>query len=239
VKTNPRVIIHLDEETLGTEMVAEQIVKTLKLYRHYEFQTVVVLTQEDFGVLTPFIEKITRPLLRQGVPLLTVSGAEASSVKVVSSQIQQVRGELFSAILDTETNPVLIVSSQGLNEDNLVVSVGSISLTLYLAKALKADQMIYWGKEEGLFDKDSHWIEVMNFSQLENWIGEQEGHGSSVYKAVAALQALKSGIPKVRLIQAEQAMDGLWSDQVGTNLSLGHQEMTESLEDKEVCYVHN
>jgi len=85
-----------------------------------------------------------------------------------------------------------------------------------LASSLQAEKLIFLTDQEGILDPNGNLISSANPSFLNELVENSIVTGGMLTKVLTVLEALKKGVPQVRVMSGKEAETGLWSDGVGT-----------------------
>ena len=122
-------------------------------------------------------------------------GAEVSLGRV--GQITEVHTRLIEGLLGSDIIPV--VSPVAVDAQHESLNVNADVVATAVAKALKADKLIYMTDVQGILGPDGELATPVTAEQLEAWIDEGIVHGGMIPKVRSALDAYTGGVKRVTI----------------------------------------
>lgn len=193
--------------------------------------------------------KIVRGLNSIGVPAVGLSGGDGQTLLCTQAAeelgmvglIQSVNTHLIEGIMNIGkrhlSKPVPVVAPLGVGIDGQAFNINADWSASRLAQALNVKQLIFFTDQAGILDANKNPIHEIRQYELEKLIQDKVVTGGMLTKVLTILDALKGGVPVVRVMNSKQALQGLWTDEVGTlcyaddylkwepELELGHVEI--------------
>ena len=251
----PLVVLKLGGSALQDPAVLSEVTRTIRDYRHYGYQVVLVhgggpaINQEltRRGITWQFIngQRQTTPemmqvieevlfgqmnqslvdeLNREGIPAVGFSGVEHETLFCTQASIelgqvgviQKVNPMLLKQALAQKEELVPVIAPIGIGRFGEKYNINADWAACKIASALKADKLIFLTDQFGILDQEGVLISKIDAQQLWSLIENKVVTGGMYTKVLTVLDALKSGVAQVRVMSGRQAIDGLWSDFVGT-----------------------
>jgi acetylglutamate kinase len=150
-------------------------------------------------------------------------GIEPPSADIgLVGEVQKVNTDLLQALIEKDYIPV--IAPIGVGEKGEAYNINADIAAAAVAKALKAEKLIYLTDTDGVKDKDGKLIKKLKDDQIEKLIKEGVITGGMIPKVRSALEALKSGVRKVHIVNGtvkHSILLEIFTDEgVGTEITL-------------------
>ena len=122
-------------------------------------------------------------------------GTEVSLGRV--GRITEVRTRLIEGLLNSDIIPV--VSPVAVDAEHESLNVNADVVATAVAKALKADKLIYMTDVKGILGPDGELATPVTAKELETWISEGVIQGGMIPKVRSALDAHEGGVERVTI----------------------------------------
>ncbi len=251
----PLVVLKLGGSSLQDEAVLGQVTQTIRDYRYYGYQVVLVhgggpaINAELVrrGITWQFIQgqRQTTPEMMQvieevlfgqvnqnlvdalnqfGIPAIGFSGAENQTLFCTQASmelgqvglIQNVNPLLLRQALAQKEEVVPVIAPIGVGRYGEKYNINADWAACKIAGALQAEKLIFLTDQFGILDSQGVLISDVDKQVLRSLVEDQVVTGGMYTKVLTVLEALNSGVEQVRIMSGRQAVDGLWSDLVGT-----------------------
>ena len=177
------------------------------------------------GVLCGDINrKLIRHLGSQGLPAVGFSGADGKTLlcKQASEElgqvgsIQEVAVKWIEGLLAQPNSPIPVIAPIGVGENGEAYNINADWAATHLATALKAEYLVFLTDQNGIWNTQKQLVSQMSQHTLENMVEDEVVTGGMYTKTLTILHALQQGVKAVRVMNARDSLNGLWSDYVGT-----------------------
>jgi acetylglutamate kinase len=250
------VVLKLGGAALIESGTMEELVRTVRDYRKYDYDVVIVhgggpvinaeLTKRKItwefiagqrvttaqmieaieeALFHQVNKQITEALNQAGVPAVSLSGALNEVLYCTPHQntnlgfvgeVQNVNCELLFSHLKPEKNVVPVLAPIGYGSNGVKYNINADWAAAKVAGALKANKLIFLTDQFGILDTDKKPILEAGPEKLNQLLETGVVSGGMYTKVQTVLEALKNGVRQVRILKANQAYDGLWSEPIGT-----------------------
>jgi acetylglutamate kinase len=168
--------------------------------------------------------KLVRHLTSHGLPAVGFSGADGNTLlcRQASEQLGQVGAiesvsvDWIEGMLAMKNSPMLVMSPIGIGENGEAYNVNADWAAAHLATGLKAEYLIFLTDQDGILDPEKKVINNLSENGLKALITNNWVSGGMYAKTQAVISSLKGGVGAVRVMNARDARNGLWSNFVGT-----------------------
>jgi len=137
-------------------------------------------------------------------------------------EVQRVNTELIDTLL--EKNYIPVIAPIGVGENGEAYNINADIAASEVAKALKAEKLIYLTDTEGVKDKGGNLIKKLKDDRIEELIKDGTIAGGMIPKVRSAISALKGGVKKVHIIDGRlphSILLEIFTDEgVGTEITL-------------------
>lgn len=204
--TEPVVIVHGGGKAVD-EVQARLGLKPVKVQgmRCTDEETLRVVIMVLCGLVN---KKLVASLIAGGVDVVGLSGMDGGLLRVCKlhhpkvdlgfvGEIVSVRTELLRTLLRSGTTPVISPISLGL--DGQIYNVNADQVASSIALALGAESLDFVSDVPGVL-LDGEILTCLRASEANRMIVNEQIHGGMVPKVLAALQALREGVPEVRIV---------------------------------------
>ncbi len=168
--------------------------------------------------------QLVAALMRSGVRAIGLSGFDAGMIKVrkldhpaadlgLVGEVVEVDSNLLQTLIEAELVPVVSPLSLGL--DGQIYNVNADSVAGAIAEAMGANELAFVSDVSGVH-RSGQLVSQLEVGQTETLIAKREIRAGMVPKVRAGSEALRGGVPKVRIVD----LPGLASDG-GTLLTAG------------------
>jgi acetylglutamate kinase len=177
------------------------------------------------GVLCGQINrKLVRHLTSHGLPAIGFSGADGGTLKCKQASkklgqvgaITEVCVKWIEDLLKMKDSPMLVMSPIGIGENGEAYNVNADWAAAHLAIGLKAEHLIFLTDQEGILNNQKQVINQISMNGLKNLMKREWVTGGMFTKVNTVVEALKQGVKSVRVMNARDARNGLWSNYIGT-----------------------
>ncbi len=159
-------------------------------------------------------KRLAAALIAAGLDAIGVSGVDAGLVRVTRlgdalgfvGKPSRVRGGLIEAWLAAGLVPVIAPMSLG--DDGEIYNVNADHVAGAVAVAVDAAMLTFVTNVPGVLDAGGQLVERLTAAQAEVLIADGTARGGMVPKVRAALEALASGVGKVRIADLDGAASG-------------------------------
>jgi acetylglutamate kinase len=178
-----------------------------------------VTTEEALDVASMVLsgrlnKRIVAALLDEGADAMGFSGEDGAAVRATLAQggalgrvgsVISVRTELFEWFLARGVVPVLAPVCRG--EDGKPLNVNADEVAAAVAVALGAPELLYVTDVEGVRAASGELCGELVPAEARALIAAETAHGGMAVKLEAALSALETGVPRVRIGRVETLTD--------------------------------
>lgn len=169
--------------------------------------------------------KVVRALDRMQIPAMGLSGSEGHLLfcEQANEELQRVGRVLevntcvLESVLNMPGSPVPVVAPLGVGAAGDTFNINADWAAAKIAMAVSATELIYLTDQRGILNENKILLHDLDEAKLQALIDGGVVSGGMLAKAQTIMAAMLAGINKVRVLHAEDAMTGLWSDSVGTN----------------------
>lgn len=180
-----------------------------------------VIEEVLFGQMN---QSLVDALNAAGIPAVGFSGAENNTLLCTQTSIelgqvglvQSVNPHLLSRALQQPEEFVPVLAPIGVGRFGEKYNINADWAACKLAGAMKADKLIFLTDQFGILDQEGVLISKISAQSLLGLVEDKVVTGGMYTKVMTILDALKSGVKQVRVMSGQQAVDGLWSDFIGT-----------------------
>jgi len=113
-------------------------------------------------------------------------------------EVKEVNTRLLQVLI--AQNYIPVIAPIGVGEDGEAYNINADIAAAAVAKALKAEKLIYLTDTEGVKDKNGNLIKKLKDDQIEELIKNGTIKGGMIPKVRSAVEALKGGVKKVHII---------------------------------------
>jgi acetylglutamate kinase len=137
-------------------------------------------------------------------------------------EIEEVNTNLLKTLI--AQNYIPVIAPIGVGPQGEAYNINADIAAAAVAKALKAEKLIYLTDTEGVKDKNSNLIKKLKDDQIEELIKDGTIKGGMIPKVKSAVEALKGGVKKVHIIDGRlphSILLEIFTDEgVGTEITL-------------------
>ncbi len=150
-------------------------------------------------------------------------GIEPPSADIgMVGEIERVNTELLLALMSRNYIPV--IAPIGVGKEGEAYNINADIAAAAVAKALKAEKLIYLTDTEGVKDKEGKLIKKLKDDEIDRLIADGTIAGGMIPKVRSAVEALRSGVRKVHIIDGRlphSILLEIFTDEgVGTEITL-------------------
>ncbi len=216
------VLVHGGGPAINAELTRRGISwKFINGQRQTTPEMMKVIEDVLFGQMN---QSLVDELNRAGIPALGFSGAEHNTLLCAQTSIelgqvgavQSVNPLLIKQALSQKEEFVPVIAPIGVGRYGEKYNINADWAACKLACSLKADKLIFLTDQFGILNSEGLLISSISAEKLLQLVESQIVTGGMYTKVLTVLEALKSGVRQVRVMSGKQAIDGLWSDLVGT-----------------------
>lgn len=168
--------------------------------------------------------RIVRALNVAGVPALGLSGTDGGILQCSQAsadlgqvgQIQSVNTLWIDGMAQMAGMPVPVIAPLGVGKDGETYNINADWAATRIAAALGVSQLLFMTDMPGILNGDQCLLRELNEEDLQDLIDRDIVTGGMLAKTRAIQYALANGVSNVRVLNAKDAVKGLWSDWVGT-----------------------
>jgi acetylglutamate kinase len=146
----------------------------------------------------------------------TLVCTEANAELMQVGKIETVNTEAIEAILDLGAVPVIAPIGVGLSQEKYNINADWAATKL--AMALQVEKLIFLTDQNGILNEKSELVKVATPSLLNKMIESEVITGGMYTKVLTMIEALKSGVGSVQVLNAANASDLLLKTTMGTLL---------------------
>jgi len=151
-----------------------------------------------------------------GVDGPTLICSQASPELGMVGLVEQVNSRWLEDLLSQASAPIPVISPLGTNVKGESFNVNADWAASRIASALKVDQMIFLTDQKGILDARKMPIKDISQLGLEQLVEDEVVTGGMYTKTLTILHALESGVQSVRVMSAQDCVDALYNDRIGT-----------------------
>ncbi len=137
-------------------------------------------------------------------------------------EVKEVNTRLLQVLI--AQNYIPVIAPIGVGEEGEAYNINADIAAAAVAKALKAEKLIYLTDTEGVKDKNGNLIKKLKDDQIEELIKDGTIKGGMIPKVRSAVEALKGGVKKVHIIDGRlphSILLEIFTDEgVGTEITL-------------------
>ena len=137
-------------------------------------------------------------------------------------EVKEVNTRLLQVLI--AQNYIPVIAPIGVGEEGEAYNINADIAAAAVAKALKAEKLIYLTDTEGVKDKNGNLIKKLKDDQIEELIKNGTIKGGMIPKVRSAVEALKGGVKKVHIIDGRlphSILLEIFTDEgVGTEITL-------------------
>ncbi len=150
-------------------------------------------------------------------------GVEPPSADIgMVGEVERVNTDLLKSLM--ERNYIPVIAPVGVGEEGEAYNINADIAAAAVAKALKAEKLIYLTDTEGVKDDEGKLIKKLKDDQIEGLIREGVIKGGMIPKVRSAVEALRAGVRKVHIIDGRlehSILLEIFTDEgVGTEITL-------------------
>jgi acetylglutamate kinase len=150
-------------------------------------------------------------------------GIEPPSADIgMVGEVVSVNTELLNSLM--ERNYIPVIAPIGVGSEGEAYNINADIAASAVAKALKAEKLIYLTDTKGVKDKEGRLIKKLKDDQIERLIAEGVISGGMIPKVKSAVEALKEGVKKVHIVDGRlphSILLEIFTDEgVGTEITL-------------------
>lgn len=168
--------------------------------------------------------RIVRALNVAGVAALGLSGTDGGILQCTQAhedlgqvgQIQSVNTLWIEGLSQIQGAPVPVIAPLGVGNGGETYNINADWAAARLAAALKVDQLLFLTDMPGILNGDQCLLREQSSDDLQQLIEQEIVTGGMLTKTRAIRFALDHEVPQVRVLNAGDAVKGLWSNWVGT-----------------------
>lgn len=158
------------------------------------------------------------------VPALGINGSENEMLFCVQANkeleqvgsIEKVNTLWIERLLSVSGEVVPVIAPIGIGSDGKKYNINADWAASKIAVALRAEQLVFLTDQKGILNDSKELIPYATVENLNNMIENGVVTGGMYTKVLTVIQALKAGVPTVRIMSGIDAGKGLWSDYIGT-----------------------
>jgi len=152
-------------------------------------------------------KEITSLLVQNGVKAIGLSGKDNALLKaeILNGGKYGFVGEIHSVNCDTiadllQSNYVPVIAPIAVDENSQGYNINADLCASSVAKAIKADKVIFLTDTKGVLDKDGRLISALDENLIENLKSDGTISGGMIPKVAACLECVKSGVNSAHII---------------------------------------
>jgi acetylglutamate kinase len=151
-----------------------------------------------------------------GVDGPTLLCSRASQELGMVGVVEQVNSRWIEDLLLQQSSPIPVIAPLGTNTMGESFNVNADWAASRLASALKVQQMIFLTDQKGILDQRKMQIKDISQLQLEDLVETETVTGGMYTKVLTILHALENGVQSVRVLNANDCLEALVNDRIGT-----------------------
>ncbi len=130
--------------------------------------------------------------------------------------VKKVNTEIIEAVLAENKKNIPVIAPIGVDENGQKYNINADWAAAKIAVALNAKKLIFLTDQNGILNQKGELIEDLSLNHLNLLIENKVVTGGMYTKVLTIQDALMHGVPQVRVLNGKSAVDGLWSDYIGT-----------------------
>jgi acetylglutamate kinase len=168
--------------------------------------------------------QLVRHLGSHGLPSLGFSGTDGNTLVCTAAskelgrvgKIEKVNVGWLEGVLSMAQTPVPVISPIGVGLGGESYNINADWAASHLAVALQARYLVFLTDQNGILNQGRQLVKKLSPWDLEQMIQTGVVKDGMSTKARAMLHALENGVSSVRVMNGMDAINGLWSNFVGT-----------------------
>lgn len=168
--------------------------------------------------------KLVRHLNSRGLPAVGLSGVDrgtllcrpASPELGLVGLVEKVEAKWLEDFVRPSQTTIPVIAPLGGGQSGETYNVNADMAASALATALGTTYLIFLTDQPGILDREGRVLRFASATDLHRCLADGTVKGGMATKVRAILQALNGGVSAVRVLHAKAAVDGLWSNDVGT-----------------------
>lgn len=168
--------------------------------------------------------KLVRHFNSRGLPAMGISGVDRGTLLCrpaapelgLVGLVEKVEAKWLEDFVRPGQTTIPVIAPLGGGISGETYNVNADMAASALAGALGAQYLIFLTDQNGILDRDGRPLRFASAADLRRCLEDGTVTGGMATKVRAILQALDSGVSAVRVLHAKSAVDGLWSNDVGT-----------------------
>ncbi len=213
------IVVHGGGPAINQELTLRQIQWTF-------FQGQRITTPEMIGVIEEVLHgqvnhQLVTHLKNENLPALGLSGAENNTLFCSSiseklglvGHIEHVNTEIIETAM---IHSIPVISTIGVGGRGEKYNINADWAASRIAQALKAQYLIFLTDQKGILNQFHKPIPELNPLELYNLIKDEIVQGGMLTKTKTILSALENGVKAARVMNGQDCVNGLWSNQIGT-----------------------
>lgn len=169
-------------------------------------------------------KKLVRFMNSHGVNAVGFSGVDRHTLLCKQSSpelgmvgvVEKVTSQWLNSFVKPHQDTVPVIAPLGCGEKGETYNVNADWAASNLAASLNVNYLVFLTDQDGILDQNKKPIPYVTELSLQTMLEEGTVSGGMATKVRSILYALQHGVSSVRVLNAKSAVDGLWSDYVGT-----------------------
>lgn len=216
------VIVHGGGPAINTELTKKGITWSFK--NGQRVTTTEMMETIEMVLSGSMNSRIVRALNVAGVPALGISGTDGGILTCTQAseelgqvgQIESVNTMWIESLAQIKGSPVPVIAPLGVGAGGETYNINADWAATRIAAALGVDQLLFFTDMPGILNGDQCLLRELCEDDLQDLIDKDIVTGGMMVKTRSIQFALANSVASVRVMNAKDAMKGLWSDWVGT-----------------------
>lgn len=157
-----------------------------------------------------------------GVDAQTFLCKQASEELGQVGQIETVHAKWLEDFMAVEGSPVPVMAPLGTSADGQAFNINADWAASRLAAQLRAQSLIFLTDQKGILNSDAQVMHELRLTQLQDLVDCEVVTGGMCTKVLSIIKALQNGVQNVRVMKAQDLLQGMADIRVGTWCRLNH-----------------
>lgn len=168
--------------------------------------------------------KLVKHLCANGLPSVGFSGVDGQTLLCTQASIElglvgnveKVQAQWIESLLALPKAPFLVMAPLGTGTHGESYNINADWAASKMAAALNIKHLIFLTDQKGILNSQGQLISELSQENLQDLLDREVVTGGMFTKTQTILHALSNGVHAVRVMNAKDSLNGLWSDTVGT-----------------------
>lgn len=209
----PAINAELTKQNISWKFIDGQRQTTLQMISVIED---VLVNQVNFDLVSQLNRAQIKAVGLSGAKNNTLKCSQFSAELQFVGTVEDVNTFEIENILNEDILNIPVIAPIGVDEDGNKYNINADWAAAKIAIAINAKKLIFLTDQNGILDKSGLLIEDASLSFLNDLIENKTVTGGMYTKVLTIQNALKHGVPQVRVLNGKNSVDGLWSNFIGT-----------------------